>query len=137
MGWSRGRCGERQVGYGVPALCDWPGCKAVIDRGLGYACGGEHGEGENSCAGYYCGDHRQGFRAGVSGAVCNDCAKPPSKRRYKALVFGPGPAEQIMAIFDDLCELPDHTSPEDQPDLLMATEDELATILKRHLLGAE
>lgn len=30
--------GWRARGYGVPAWCDFPGCKEEIDRGLGYKC---------------------------------------------------------------------------------------------------
>ncbi len=44
MGWSLGhdnRWGKfgRDIGYGVPAICDHPGCNAEIDRGLSYVCG--------------------------------------------------------------------------------------------------
>jgi hypothetical protein len=28
---------DRWQGYGVPAFCDYPGCKEEIDRGMGYA----------------------------------------------------------------------------------------------------
>lgn len=58
MGWAH--CGTdskgRNIGYAISATCDHAGCKKRIDRGLGYACGGEHGEGE-TCEGYFCGDH--------------------------------------------------------------------------------
>lgn len=30
--------GWRARGYGVPAWCDFPGCKTEIDRGLAYKC---------------------------------------------------------------------------------------------------
>jgi hypothetical protein len=43
----------------------------------------------------------------------------------------------ITAIIKDVCELPDYTSPEDNPDLLQCTVDELTLILRRHLLGEE
>lgn len=59
MGW--GNCGEdskgRPIGYYHEATCDHPGCDAKIHRGLSYACGGMHGEGERSCEGYFCGKH--------------------------------------------------------------------------------
>ena len=29
---------ERWAGYGVPAICDLPGCTVEIDRGMGYRC---------------------------------------------------------------------------------------------------
>lgn len=57
MGWGYGIVEGREVGYNVEATCDQPGCDAKIDRGLGYACGETHGEDEDSCAGYFCGDH--------------------------------------------------------------------------------
>lgn len=60
MGWSLGfdTKWNRDIGYGVPAYCDHPGCTEEIDRGLAYVCcasqpyGGEHG-----CGRYYCGKH--------------------------------------------------------------------------------
>lgn len=59
MGWSN--CGTdskgRPIGYAFEAICDHPGCTKEIDRGLGYACGGMHGEDEHSCEGYFCEDH--------------------------------------------------------------------------------
>jgi len=64
MGWSN--CGTdsegRPIGYGHSATCDHAGCNAAIDRGLGYACGGEHGNGITrsdleSCEQYFCGEH--------------------------------------------------------------------------------
>lgn len=39
---------------------------------------------------------------------------------------------KIDLIIRDICELPDRTSPEDQPDMLMVTEEELRIILTRH-----
>ena len=43
MGWSIGfdRRWNRDIGYGVPATCDQPGCGADIDRGLAFVCGGD------------------------------------------------------------------------------------------------
>lgn len=60
MGW--GSCGTddrgRPIGYLHEGRCDEPGCKARINRGLGYACGGFHGtQGGWTCGRYYCGDH--------------------------------------------------------------------------------
>lgn len=60
MGWSD--CGEdsrgRPIGYAFEATCDHPDCEAKIHRGLAYACGGMHGEDEESCEGYFCERHR-------------------------------------------------------------------------------
>lgn len=47
----------REAGYSVVAECDWPGCGAVIDRGLAYLCGEVPEGGEDSCGGYFCGAH--------------------------------------------------------------------------------
>lgn len=59
MGWSIGfdRNWNRDIGYGVPAYCDHPGCMAEIDRGLAYVCGGEPYGGEFGCGLYFCGSH--------------------------------------------------------------------------------
>jgi hypothetical protein len=48
---------NRDVGYGVPAICDHPGCGEAIDRGLAYACGGEPYGGEHGCGLFFCGEH--------------------------------------------------------------------------------
>lgn len=59
MGWAH--CGtddlDRQIGYGVAAVCDAEGCDIWIDRGLGYVCGTMHG-GEGGCGRYFCEAHR-------------------------------------------------------------------------------
>jgi hypothetical protein len=61
MGWAIGESQGRDVGYGVPAYCDHPGCRAEIDRGLGYICGGEPGGGERGCGLFFCGQHLGGM----------------------------------------------------------------------------
>lgn len=64
MGWSIGYDPNwhRDIGYGVPAWCDHPGCTAEIDRGLGYVCGnGEVGGGDEGCGLYFCGEHGGGM----------------------------------------------------------------------------
>lgn len=80
MGWAN--CGTdskgRPIGYAHEATCDHPGCDAAIDRGLAYACGGEHGEDEVSCEGYFCEKHRgnvviQPWASGRLVAVCDAC----------------------------------------------------------------
>lgn len=55
MGWAVGERSGRDIGYGVPASCDHPGCGARIDRGLGYACG--DGLGDSGCGLYFCPAH--------------------------------------------------------------------------------
>ncbi|RKZ94986.1 MAG: hypothetical protein DRQ40_04705 [Gammaproteobacteria bacterium] len=60
MGW--GYCGQdsvgRDIGYCIEASCDHPGCKYIINRGLGCICGTMHGEDEYSCEKYFCGEHK-------------------------------------------------------------------------------
>jgi hypothetical protein len=61
MGWSIGfdETWQRDIGYGVPAICDAPGCDAEIDRGLSFVCAEEQPYGgENGCGLYFCGAHR-------------------------------------------------------------------------------
>lgn len=67
---------RRDIGYGVPAYCDAPGCFAEIDRGLSYVCGSEPYGGERGCGLYFCekhlGFHR--FRGADSGgSYCKRC----------------------------------------------------------------
>ena len=59
MGWSIGydENWKRDIGYGVPAICDYPGCGEKIDRGLSYVCGGEPFGGDDGCGLYFCGKH--------------------------------------------------------------------------------
>jgi hypothetical protein len=59
MSWSIGydTHWKRDIGYGVPAYCDHPGCLKKIDRGLAHVCGGEPHGGEFGCGLYFCSDH--------------------------------------------------------------------------------
>lgn len=59
MGWSLGFDSrwERDIGYGVPAVCDHPNCNEEIDRGLAYVCGGDPYGGEEGCGLYFCYAH--------------------------------------------------------------------------------
>lgn len=70
MGWSLGydENWKRDIGYGVPAICDHPGCNAIIDRGLGHVCGGEPYGGDDGCGLYFCGKH-------LIGNLCERCNK--------------------------------------------------------------
>ncbi len=63
----------RWVGYAITAECEHPDCSEEIDRGLAYACGGEHGDGEDFCDGYFCGSHL--FKTnGIPGPFrCEEC----------------------------------------------------------------
>ena len=59
MGWRIGydTHWQRDIGYGVPAQCDYPDCDKEIDRGLSYVCGGEPHGGEEGCGLYFCSNH--------------------------------------------------------------------------------
>lgn len=59
MGWSIGYDDEhkRDIGYGVPAYCDHPGCNEKIDRGLAYKCG-KGSDGDDGCGLFFCGEHK-------------------------------------------------------------------------------
>lgn len=60
MGWSVGwdSTWDRDIGYGVPALCDHPRCRARINRGLAYVCCGQRPYGgDKGCGLYFCGKH--------------------------------------------------------------------------------
>jgi len=74
MGWSIGFDSNwnRDIGYGVPATCDYPRCGEAIDRGLGYVCGGEPYGGEHGCGLYFCGEH---LLLGGPRQQCERCAE--------------------------------------------------------------
>lgn len=48
---------NRDIGYGVPAHCDHPGCRRVINRGLAYVCCGQEPYGGEGCGLFFCGKH--------------------------------------------------------------------------------
>lgn len=70
MGWAIGfdESWQRDIGYGVPAWCDYPTCQSVIDRGLSYVCGGEPYGGDAGCGLYFCTKHLNGL------SLCDVCA---------------------------------------------------------------
>lgn len=78
MSWSVGYDTQwkRDIGYGVPAYCDYPCCGKKIDRGLAYVCGGEPYGGELGCGLYFCEQH---LRNGGACQMCERCdeAKEP------------------------------------------------------------
>lgn len=64
----------RDIGYGVPAVCDHPGCGETIDRGLSYVCGGQPKGGEYGCGLYFCGKHlRYAGDRRENAALCGRC----------------------------------------------------------------
>lgn len=62
MGWAVGfdPRWQRDIGYGVPAICDFPGCNRDIDRGLSFVCGSEPYGGERGCGLFFCHEHLNG-----------------------------------------------------------------------------
>ena len=82
MGWEIGfdTAWKRDIGYGVPAFCDHPGCGAEIDRGLGYVCGGDPYGGERGCGLFFCEKHQAyAKRRGRTVQLCSRCLRrrPP------------------------------------------------------------
>ena len=75
MGWSIGfdSAWDRDIGYGVPATCDHPGCGKAIDRGLAYVCGGEPFGGDAGCGLYFCGAHLLMPVEGPVSQLCERC----------------------------------------------------------------
>jgi len=59
MSWSIGfdEYWQRDIGYGVTAHCDHPGCEQKIDRGLSYVCGGFPFGGAYGCGLHFCEKH--------------------------------------------------------------------------------
>lgn len=50
---------KRDIGYGVPAICDHPGCNNEIDRGLAHVCADQEPYGgERGCGLFFCSDHQ-------------------------------------------------------------------------------
>lgn len=88
MGWSIGFDSNwnRDIGYGVPCICDHPECIEEIDRGLAYVCGGEPYGGEYGCGLYFCGNHQYLPHKDMQyGMLCENCSKENGK------VFEPKP----------------------------------------------
>jgi hypothetical protein len=87
MGWAIGfdERWQRDIGYGVPALCDAPNCNKQIDRGLSYVCGSEPYGGEHGCGLYFCGDHMWRRNPRNTDELVDNCKRCMTyKRPYKA-----------------------------------------------------
>lgn len=75
MGWSIGydTKWERDIGYGVPATCDYPGCGKEIDCGLSYVCADSRPYGGDGCGLYFCGAHLRHYDN--LGPACERCGE--------------------------------------------------------------
>lgn len=77
MGWSIGydSKNKRDIGYGVPAICDHPECDKEIDRGLAYVCGSDVYGGEHGCGLFFCEEHRRHWQEDEHGCyqLCEQC----------------------------------------------------------------
>lgn len=80
MGWSIGydENWKRDIGYGVPSLCDHPGCGAPIDRGLSYVCGDDAYGGDHGCGLFFCPKHLEYTEVedGCCPQLCAVCREP-------------------------------------------------------------
>lgn len=105
MGWQF--CGEnrhgQQIGYGVGAICDEPGCRTWIDRGLGYLCGDMHDD-ARTCAMYYCAAHR------VTSRRCARCQDIPPEDQVceecndDGLVLAATPEGRLIHVSCPVCD---------------------------------
>lgn len=82
---------KRDVGYGVPAICDHPNCEAKINRGLSYVCGGEPYGDDDGCGLFFCGDHLA-FYGDHKPQQCERCGNPDDPEDAKP--FDPKPDTQ-------------------------------------------
>lgn len=76
MGYAIYTVGKRWGGYGVPATCEYPTCRRVINRGMSFACGGKPFS-ERGCDRYFCEKHKYWATFNLeTGKKCrhkNDC----------------------------------------------------------------
>lgn len=81
MGWAVGydHDWQRDIGYGVPAVCDHPGCNEKINRGLAHVCGQEPFGGNKGCGLYFCSKH---LVFGKGTLLCDRCTH--GRKFYKA-----------------------------------------------------
>lgn len=73
----------RDIGYGVPALCDHPKCDVKIDRSLSHVCGMINTLGEDrGCGVHFCVNHlRYSARFGQLCERCWPRSKAPFERK--------------------------------------------------------
>lgn len=80
MGWAIGYDYERDrdIGYGVPCICEHPKCRKEIDRGLAHLCGSICEDG--GCGLYFCGSHL--YTTGSGAERCKACLQR-RRKSYK------------------------------------------------------
>jgi len=83
---------ERDIGYGVPSICDHPDCNKEINRGLSYVCGGEAYGGEYGCGLFFCENHLGTKFADndediIMDNICDRCedSMPPFNKKYDTI----------------------------------------------------
>lgn len=91
MGWAVGTGkDDRDIGYGVPALCDHPDCDKQIHRGLSYVCGMINTDGEDrGCGLHFCTEHL--LYSPKYGQLCERCYP----RQKKSFIRKPDIAEWL------------------------------------------
>ena len=80
MSYSIGERDGRDIGYGVPSVCDHPRCNEIIDRGMGYVCDAD--EGRKGCGLFFCSKHG-------GGSLCKRCEtyKTPYQEKPDLLLW--------------------------------------------------
>lgn len=84
MSWSLGVSEDgRDIGYGVPAWCDHPGCEEKIHRGQAFVCGAINTPGEDrGCGLHFCSAHsRWSTRFGQLCSRCWPRKRAPFERK--------------------------------------------------------
>lgn len=74
---------KRDIGYGVPAICDHPDCDKQITRGLAYVCGSEPYGGEHGCGLYFCQEHLNSVEVDRELVRLCSCCESGGESEYK------------------------------------------------------
>jgi hypothetical protein len=120
------RCEGADVHRGVRLL--WTLCKRDVPANAAYTTDGPEFVTCQACSDAENGKKKESVDAARDGTNPSAGLRShlsPERRR--------GLENAIERIIQDACELPDRTSPEDQPDMLLITGEELDMLLRRHL----
>lgn len=84
MSWSIGydENWQRDIGYGVPAICDHPECDRPIHRGLAYVCGTHAFGGSRGCGLHFCGIHLHCGNFRGASQLCKRCMRGKSGKPF-------------------------------------------------------